>query len=178
MTNIAAIYSVYTTKFLACVCETDVTSPWLHRSYSCGTVSSTCKVGKGRVGSGRVGSGQLHVYIDDLLRGNLQKRDRLGGKPTPLPWGRLEPGSLGKKGRLGGEPTPRPWGRLELGSLGKKERLGGEPTPTGSGKTRKWKQKWKWKWKLKWKWKWKWMIAVAIEGTGQAPVSGSKAWYK
>ena len=47
--------SIYTTKFLACVCEceTDVTSPCLHRVYSCGTVSPACKVG----------SGQLHVYI-------------------------------------------------------------------------------------------------------------------
>ena len=47
--------SVYTTKFLVCVCEcwTDVTSPCLHRSYSCGTVSPACKAG----------SGPLHVYI-------------------------------------------------------------------------------------------------------------------
>ena len=54
---------IYTTKFLACVCEcaTDVTSPCLHRSSSCGTLSPTCKVGLG----------QLHVYIDELLRGNL-----------------------------------------------------------------------------------------------------------
>ena len=38
-----------------CVCEcwTNVTSPCLHRSYSCGTVSPACKVG----------SGPLHVYI-------------------------------------------------------------------------------------------------------------------
>ena len=65
----------------------------------------------------------------ELLRGNLQKRERLGGEPTPMPSGRLEPGSLGKKERLGGESTPMPSGRLEPGSLGKKERLGGEPTP-------------------------------------------------
>ena len=45
---------------------TDVASPCLHRSYSCGTVSPACKVR----------SGQLHVYIDELLRGNLQKRER------------------------------------------------------------------------------------------------------
>ena len=63
-------------------------SPCLHRSYSCGTVSPTCKVGLG----------QLHVYIDELLRGNLQKRERLGGEPTLTPLGRLEPGSLGIKG--------------------------------------------------------------------------------
>ena len=45
----------------------------------------------------------------ELLRGNLQKRERLGGEPTPMPWGRLEPGSLGKKERLSSEPMPRPW---------------------------------------------------------------------
>ena len=56
-------------------CATDVTSPCLDRVYSCGTVGPACKVG----------SGQLHVYIDELLRGNLQKRERLGGKPTPTP---------------------------------------------------------------------------------------------
>ena len=44
--------------------------PCLHRSY--GKVSPACKVR----------SGQLHVYIDELLRGNLQKRERLGGEPT------------------------------------------------------------------------------------------------
>ena len=72
-----------------CLSWTDVTSPCLHRSYSCGTVIPACKV--------RLG--QLHVYIDELLRGNLQKRERLGGEPTSTPWGRLEPGSLGKKER-------------------------------------------------------------------------------
>ena len=36
-----------------CVCWTDVTSPCLHRSYSCGTVSPACNVW----------SRQLHVYI-------------------------------------------------------------------------------------------------------------------
>ena len=56
-------------------CATDVTSPCLDRVHSCGTVGPACKVG----------SGQLHVYIDELLRGNLQKRERLGGKPTPTP---------------------------------------------------------------------------------------------
>ena len=35
------------------LCATDVTSPCLHRAYSCSTVSPGCKVG----------SGQLHVYI-------------------------------------------------------------------------------------------------------------------
>ena len=43
-----------------------MTSPCLHRVYSCGTVSPACKVGLG----------QLHVYVDELLRGNLQKRER------------------------------------------------------------------------------------------------------
>ena len=42
-----------------------MTSPCLHRSYSRGSVSPTCKVGLG----------QLHVYIDELLRGNLQIRE-------------------------------------------------------------------------------------------------------
>ena len=54
---------------LACVseCGTDVTSPCLNdRAYSCGAVSPARKVG----------SGQLHVYIDELSRGNLQKRER------------------------------------------------------------------------------------------------------
>ena len=41
----------------------------------------------------------------ELLRGNFQKRERLGGEPTSRPRGRLEPGSLGKKERLGGEPN-------------------------------------------------------------------------
>ena len=44
---------IYITKFLVCVCETDVTSPCLHRTYSCSTVSPACKVG----------SDPLHVYI-------------------------------------------------------------------------------------------------------------------
>ena len=44
-------------RVCACLCWMDVTSPCLHRSYSCGTVSPACKVG----------SGQLNVYIDELL---------------------------------------------------------------------------------------------------------------
>ena len=39
-----------------CLCATDVTSPCLHRAYSCGTVSPACKVR----------SGQLHVYIASI----------------------------------------------------------------------------------------------------------------
>ena len=49
----------------------------------------------------------------ELLRGNLQKRERLDSEPRP--WGRPELGSLGKKERLSSEPTPMPWGRRERG---------------------------------------------------------------
>ena len=99
--------------------------------YSCGTVSPACTVGSiaclhsspscgvvrhafaggtlTRRPATLIGTRRTRSSTARSLRTLARespKRERLGGKPTPMPSGRLEPASLGKKERLGSEPTP------------------------------------------------------------------------